>query len=1103
MVTPEEDVLKFSVAVDIKKSLKAMEKFQRQMAKSMKAIARGEEGLAKESKRQAKETTRGIKGTTAAYGAQADEVANLNDAISELTGKVLKLKGQEKERAQESLDFLKQELVEKEKLLKTAEDAKKKPAGKKGLERIKGDLEKAGEALVEPLKEFLKRDLDSVLEASMKLAGTALSRSIKSSKAWSEKMATFANNRAERASNKHKGEGGSGDAGKGMKLLGGLMGKMGKFMGLLNAIAPAISVASGFVVGLVKMFIDADSMVKDLNRSIMESASNLEFLQGTGGKASLAIERMDNALQGVRNAALDQSFNNALGITKDTHTAILNTLNQEGVAFGKLAAEAGNTAQGMKDLTQSIVKIGVAYSRGLGIPLSEISSLQAEMMIEMGKSVEETHQAFALMATAAEDSGMAANKFFTTIRGLSSDLGLFNLRLEDSVALLSRISKVMSPREAQKFMAEAAQGLKAMSREEKTTLSHFAGKEARDVILKKDVERKTQVLIESIAIKSKEAPETVRADFESKGLAGIQDRLDTINDSALTSSAVDLDLQKQQASKGEYGKDMAIADLGVGAAMELKMTAALKKIGKASGKQFASIRDAIGDLGFESVANNLGYSDETIKSFGKFEVAMAKQRRILLKSATTELGIAVTQDEVLAAQKKIEAVNRMGNDDLIAAMTDEDKEKAGVDGKTTEERMLALSRAQGAKTQSFQEKLSNLVDWIMNEFYKVVLGIWGTLLNALPDWGNTRLAEKEQLAALRKGLALNAEIASLTAELNSTKEDDPKFDTLVKKLEALEKRRKDNADFLAGKKPDSAPKLEDAARNAVHKALGLDKAPTAAAQTSQGEIDRGNLLKSGFVVGGPAPAEEAKPNARGTDRNAVAGALFGAGAPTAPAIATVPTASELPASVAVPGQPAAPSLPPAVAEALVKTPEQLAVVAAESKRVETVLSGQGVKLAPASLKEGAKGMEASMLSALRIALFEFYMYNGTDRDTLLAAMDKGGVTDPRDVAQRYGAASTKTGGTLGALRDVGTAVAPGNALGGLVTGVRKGMAVVARQGEGLASVGRGERITPASGGAGGGVQISVNGVGGADLARLIEGKVVEGIREYKRREKFN
>jgi hypothetical protein len=204
------------------------------------------------------------------------------------------------------------------------------------------------------------------------------------------------------------------------------------------------------------------------------------------------------------------------------------------------------------------------------------------------------------------------------------------------------------------------------------------------------------------------------------------------------------------------------------------------------------------------------------------------------------------------------------------------------------------------------------------------------------------------------------------------------------------------------------------------------------------------------------------------------------------------------------GGAAGPSAPAAV-EAQDETNAQLTAVVAGSQKTQGVLKQQGIKVAPATLKEEAKGMEASMLSALRTALFEYYMYSGTDRGTLLTAMRSGGVTDPREMAQRFGAASVGAGSTLGAVDALATPVtAQGNAAGGLVTGITRGLAVVAAQGEGLASVGKGERIVPAGGAsAGGGVNVVVNGIGGPDLARLIEGKVVEGIREYRRREKYN
>jgi hypothetical protein len=62
--------------------------------------------------------------------------------------------------------------------------------------------------------------------------------------------------------------------------------------------------------------------------------------------------------------------------------------------------------------------------------------------------------------------------------------------------------------------------------------------------------------------------------------------------------------------------------------------------------------------------------------------------------------------------------------------------------------------------------------------------------------------------------------------------------------------------------------------------------------------------------------------------------------------------------------------------------------------------------------------------------------------------------------------------------------------------------VRAAAGEGLTSIGKGEAIVP-SGGGGANVNLTVNGLGGDDLANYLKVKMNDAIYEYKRREKFN
>ena len=126
------------------------------------------------------------------------------------------------------------------------------------------------------------------------------------------------------------------------------------------------------------------------------------------------------------------------------------------------------------------------------------------------------------------------------------------------------------------------------------------------------------------------------------------------------------------------------------------------------------------------------------------------------------------------------------------------------------------------------------------------------------------------------------------------------------------------------------------------------------------------------------------------------------------------------------------------------------------------------------------------------ALAEYALYTATDPSGVLKRMKDSGFQGMDKLAD-----------TLeGQMDDAKNARAAGNAAGGLVTGISGGMANVSpAPGEGLASVGRGERILPAGAG-GASVALSVNGIGGADLGNFLREEVGKLITEYKRREKF-
>jgi hypothetical protein len=169
---------------------------------------------------------------------------------------------------------------------------------------------------------------------------------------------------------------------------------------------------------------------------------------------------------------------------------------------------------------------------------------------------------------------------------------------------------------------------------------------------------------------------------------------------------------------------------------------------------------------------------------------------------------------------------------------------------------------------------------------------------------------------------------------------------------------------------------------------------------------------------------------------------------------------------------------------------------AEMQAVERKLDA--VKFDKAFLKsDWQRSMEQATLDAVRKALFEYYMYSAVeDRSKVADYLAKGGGD--------IGTFATNVG-EMALSGMTATDVLAGNQAGGMVTGVRGGLAqVTAAAGEGLASVGRGEKIIPAGGAPAGGtsIVIPVNGIGGEELARVIRSKVIDGIAEYKRKERF-
>lgn len=889
--------------------------------------------------------------------------------------------------------------------------------------------------------------------------------------------------------------GGVADIAKG---LSGLMKSLGPTLGTLAKLGPLLSMASAAVVGIVKLMLDVEAAGKEINRELMEGASLMETFAASGYNANIGMNRLETTLQNIKDQTNDIGMNFSMGTNAKQHMAVINGLKQEGVTLEGLTQQlednknaASATIREMTKYTD-VTKMSIGYSRLFGVSLDEISSLQGEMMTELGMNVGDMKLEFARMADAAKDSGIAANKFFGIIRGISADMSLFGMRMKDVSKTMSVLGRTMSPRSAQKFMQFLSQGFKGKSMTDRLKTALIGGGSVTQAA-KDDVAEKMKDLLGDI-VRTGGAKTTAEA--QSKLASG-----------EITGEKREAYLRLQRRQKAMQGGGV----LGTAAAMEDMGPAAVFEATKAAMMRFGGGKDlkSMTSLGMLATEQATGYSTEEQTQAMLFEQALEDHKKTL-KDAIVKQSKGEKVDAKMQAKlerggfKTLADVDKASTNALYRTM-DESEE----DQKKHADEQLKVAYESGKLSQSMVDKMDVVIDAIFNWLYKVMVNIWEVMEDIASSklFGGDSETRKKGRLEVAVAKTKNRELADLAGKASSVDDFRHKlnYTTGAKDMaETAYNKKADPSKYNAlvsaieenlGNSAQAGDRIFDATRMA---GVDTQKAVKARDAYSQGGSLTDALSKAGYSDDEAskffdkirltlAPEEYAKAIA---DYQSKTG-KSAAGANQTTADSSSSAVSQVDAKAGAPAAgPAAPKmLPPSSEET-----KQNERIISTNEDIHDALRGQGIKVDPQMFKsKQGKVINEEVLDAMRTALFEYALYTARDPSALIGRMQQSGFR-AGDFASAY-AGDAKNAAFLGQ--------APANAAGGVVTGIANGQAIVAAPGEGLASVGKGERIIPAGGGGGGNpIHLHVNGLGGNDLARYLEGKVVEGIYEYKRRERL-
>jgi hypothetical protein len=910
---------------------------------------------------------------------------------------------------------------------------------------------------------------------------------------------------------------------------------------MVAKLGPLLSTSAAIFAGLVKIMLDAEAQAKQFNKDILESAGSADFLAQAGGDANKAYKNLDKTLENIRDHAFDAVENLKWGITAKEHQAVLNTLNQEGIQVtsltkdfknaGEAAEQSAAAVQDWTDLTH----MSVAYSRNFGVSLQEIGLLQAELFTELGTSLSGIQLQFARMHSDAAESGIAMNKFFNIVRGVSADLALYNTRLAETTTILKKLGQGMSPKNAQKFLHTLTRGFKDMSEEDRLKKTLVVGEGNMRKIVERDLSRKKSLMYSDLAKELSKAG----------GELGVvtADQLASSSSSQFEKYIATLPKERQAALR-EARSEFAMDDnalkkggaMGVAEASSNLSAAAAFTADKKALQRFAGNKKLSEMTGVEAFAARkvTGISLEDFRARAKMEKMLDDERASMMEALKTPEGSRdAKQKEMVDHLQAIgittqEQLAKAEDDDIIAAMTKSDQEALAAS-----QEQINWAEKQAGLTSTISDKMETIIDGIfeflfvalkdiisdLNEFINLVSSQFGKArpekearnqLRSMKTDKNARVVETMQRALAAEGpgdakakmissiapmLSAgmgNASKAQIEGDVSSVigygfRQDNKKVGQVVNygdtkidqfKKDAFNKIMEANpqeASFVAMKK---AGFDQNDMKAFLEKSLwGLDAKELArvAPELQTIQMGAGSIKNRPQATSGSPAATSGSP----------------AATPGSPAAASTSITTTTGGTTAAVG---ATPKPPPQAEGDAKQGEELIK---GNEAIHDALRQDGIKIDKSFLKTTyEKSVQDAVLDAARQALFEYALYTAKDPKSVLDRMGKSG----------FGRVGDMAGAFLGDPKNaefLGTA-AP-HATGGVVSAINNGMAIISpAPGEGMASIGKGETIVPRGGSGRGGdtFQINVSGIGGNDLARYLRERVSEIVYEYKRREKF-
>jgi hypothetical protein len=253
-----------------------------------------------------------------------------------------------------------------------------------------------------------------------------------------------------------------------MSAAGGNKQMVALLRNLGSSLTKVAALAGGFLI-VGKLLFDAYSRGKELNKMFLEGNS-LAATMGTELMATpegLALANVE--LAKFRSMADDVFTNFKYDLSADNYGAFVAQLGDQGL-------RVMDSMRGDVNNIQSMLVEAQIMSKNLGVDVGSVMQLQASYMEVLGADMNQLHKAMVLLQDDALNSGMSTKRFYGIIAQATNGMGMYNLRLSETGAVLRQISRAMDSSSAEAFLRKFGQGFQEAGVGDRLKIMGMAGK---------------------------------------------------------------------------------------------------------------------------------------------------------------------------------------------------------------------------------------------------------------------------------------------------------------------------------------------------------------------------------------------------------------------------------------------------------------------------------------------------------------------------------------------------------------------------------------------------------------------------------------------------